>query len=152
MLYTSHPSEQCEGCEKRPTHQDSENGVLCCECWEAETDDSVKRIMERNPGGIQEYDPNVNWGVHTIEVTFMRWGHSVTRTSETVGNCKGMHLLEGAIGSIYDALPEVDYGIKCITLVNADGETLTCEDDEKKGEDWLAEMAVCSKFTKHEKE
>lgn len=43
---------------------------------------------------MKNYDPNITWGVHTIEVTLQQWeyiGHLIFKNG---GNCKGRDVLD----------------------------------------------------------
>lgn len=43
---------------------------------------------------MKNYDPNIAWGVHTIEVTLQQWGHIGHLKFKHGGNCKGRDVLD----------------------------------------------------------
>lgn len=66
---------------------------------------------------------------------------------ETVvgGNCTGLTVIECAVQHAYEMLPRKQ-GFDCefayIELTKPNGDTLGCEDDEDRCEDWLQDMLV----------
>lgn len=45
---------------------------------------------------MKNYDPNIMWGTHTIEVTLQQWEYKGKITTEIGGNCRGFSILESA--------------------------------------------------------
>lgn len=93
---------------------------------------------------IAEYSPNIRWGKQHVEVTLMQWGYTKKFTVDVGGNCIGMDVIEGAISLVYDSLPTDprDSEMAVTVLTNKDGDTLECQDEEGRGEDWVREMVV----------
>lgn len=90
---------------------------------------------------IADNNPNHVWGKHAIEVTLKQWKYEATFTTKVGGNCHGLELFDSAISNIYDELPKSD-GLVSVTLRNAKGEELLCQDEEADGEEWLRKMVV----------
>lgn len=45
---------------------------------------------------MKNYDPNIKWGIHTVEITLQLWDYKGKITTEIGGNCKGFSILESA--------------------------------------------------------
>lgn len=43
---------------------------------------------------MKNYDPNIVWGVHTIEVTLQQWGYVGHLMLKNTGNCRGKDVLD----------------------------------------------------------
>lgn len=43
---------------------------------------------------MKNYDPNIIWGTHIIEITLQQWGYVGHLTFEVGGNCKGRDILD----------------------------------------------------------
>lgn len=100
------------------------------------------------------YDPNLTcsgrMAKQKVKLTFAKWEYSVTMETEVGGNCTGLSVIECAVGRIYEELPLVKYGrheIPSITLFKENGDTLTCDDDEDKGDDYLKDMLIAAEIT-----
>lgn len=91
---------------------------------------------------IAEYSPNIRWGQQHIELVLKQWAYAATFVIDVGGNCTGFGVLETAIGSLYDKLPEDEHGAVYLELTRGDGDTLRIEDDDGRGEDWLKDMIV----------
>jgi hypothetical protein len=65
---------------------------------------------------IKEYDPNIRWSRHTIELTFMQWDYSLTMEVDVTGNCMGASLFSGAIEVAFDELYDSDSEFSTIYL------------------------------------
>ena len=91
------------------------------------------------------YDPNlVNCGrmaSQTVRLTFGMWDYRVEKEAVVGGNCMGLNVIETAVESVYERLPEKRYG-KTIILKNDAGKELMCCDDEDEESDWLKGMLV----------
>lgn len=95
---------------------------------------------------VINFDPNMNYcgnmAMKTVRLTFGCWDYRLTVERTVGGNCSGLDNIETAIGSYYDDV--YDTGI---TLTReSDGETLLCEDDEDRGEDWLKDMLIAAEI------
>lgn len=93
---------------------------------------------------IADNNPNNAWGKHVIEVTLKQWKYAATFTAKVGGNCHGLTLFDAAIDDIY-ALLSKD-GLPRLTLRDAEGKELLCEDDESRGEEWLRRMVVACRI------
>ena len=96
--------------------------------------------------GIQEHDPNLRWANKTFRLTFRLWAYGGQFDAKVGGNCPAFTSLDCALSNFYDSLPESRFGAKQLTLTRADGDTLLCEDDEEREDDWLMEMLVCAEL------
>ncbi len=101
---------------------------------------------------IKKHDPNMYWHKCTYAITLMVWEYSKIFEVEVGGNVRGFDLLETAVGVLYSDLESDDDGRAYIELVDPDGNTLFCEDDEGKEEDWVKEMVVSVVLLKQEKD
>lgn len=98
------------------------------------------------------YDPNLTnsgrMAKQTVRLTFAQWEYRKTIETEVGGNCTGLTVIECAVDNIYDQLPTDRHD--CVYLVmeatDGSGDTLTCEDDEDQGDDWLKDMLVCAEI------
>lgn len=43
---------------------------------------------------MKNYDPNIAWGVHMIEVTLQQWGYVGHLIFKNTGNCRGKDVLD----------------------------------------------------------
>lgn len=43
---------------------------------------------------MKNYDPNITWGVHTVEITLQSWGYIGRLKFKNGGNCKGRDVLD----------------------------------------------------------
>jgi hypothetical protein len=86
-------------------------------------------MVSNMKNGLQNYDPNIMWGTHTVEVTLQKWGYTGTLSYETRGNCKGFAVLDGCIDDLmYQLLEDDDQELIRLTLAKPNGgDTLTCE-------------------------
>ena len=51
---------------------------------------------------MENYDPNIQWGTHTIKVSFQQWDYKGFIVFEKGGNCKGLDILELGEDDLYD--------------------------------------------------
>jgi hypothetical protein len=101
---------------------------------------------------IKKHDPNMYWHKCTYAITLMQWDYSKIFEVEVGGNVRGFDLLETAVEVLYGDLEVDDDDRLVIELKNPDGETLLCQDDEDREEDWIKEMVVSVVLVKQEKE
>lgn len=47
---------------------------------------------------IENYDPNSNFGTHTVKLVFKMWEYEYSTSVRIKGNCKGFDILEDAFG------------------------------------------------------
>lgn len=95
------------------------------------------------------YDPNLTnsgrMAIQLVKLTFASWEYRGQMTIEVGGNCTGLTVIKSAVGSAFDALDEKRESERrpvAIVLTNETGDTLTVEDDDNKGEDWLSDMCI----------
>lgn len=94
---------------------------------------------------LQQYDPNIRWAKQTVKITLMQWGYKAELTATVGGNCQGFDIFESAISNAYDGLPftENRHGrFARLEMLDAEGNSLECEDDEEKFEEWLKDMII----------
>lgn len=99
------------------------------------------------------YDPNLtcsgSMAKQTVRLTFGMWEYRKTLETEVGGNCTGLTVIDCAVGNIYDNLPENHYGAASMEMdaMDKSGDTLLCEDDEERGEEWLKDMLISAEIT-----
>lgn len=103
---------------------------------------------------VMDYDPNLTnsgrMATQTVRLTFGTWKYRTERTLTVGGNCTGLDVIKAAVGRAYEALEYHTYKGKDysrITLADADGNELECEDEDWKGEGWLADMLIGAEIT-----
>lgn len=89
---------------------------------------------------IQNYDPNIYWAAHTIEVDFMMWGFKASRTVSINGNCKGRTILESGIEEVIDQLVESE-GLELVDPTTGDTTLMDCDYED---------AVVAARIIKHE--
>lgn len=95
------------------------------------------------------YDPNTVHDLDTAqewELRFSQWDYHCEHTVTCRSNCGGLMDIQHAVDQLYTELPENARGQAAITLKDADGEELYCEDLDERGEDWLADMLTGARF------
>ena len=102
---------------------------------------------------VKDYDPNKTFdSVHTVELIFAMWSYKRTEIVNIKSNGSGMWMMECAVSSIYESLPEnLQYKMPYIILKNTEGDELTCEDDDNDGEEWLKDMLISARFISFKK-
>lgn len=94
---------------------------------------------------IPYYDPN-HWGLdaHVVEVVLRQWDYSATHVLEVKGGATGFSLLENAICLLYWCLEEeFEAGsLVQVILTDPEGNTLLCEDEEDREDEWLKDLVV----------
>ena len=104
---------------------------------------------------IKEYDPNIRWSRHTVELTFMQWNYSTTVEVDITGNCTGASLFKSAIEAAFDEIYDDEDQIAVIILKRPseeeDGEEDTLEVNFEDSYE-LADICVSAKFVNHIKE
>lgn len=100
-----------------------------------------------NEHNVVNFDPNLvlNGKLvdYKIKLVFGSWEHRHEAVVTVGGNCKGLTIIESAVASYYETLPEDDYGdgVKYLQLGNH-----LCHDDDEMQEDWLADMLVSAEI------
>lgn len=96
------------------------------------------------------YDPNMTnsgrMANQTVNLTFQKWGYKAEMVEVVGGNCTGMTVIDCAVGNAYESLSE-ERGCPYIVMTDADGNTLQCDDDDDRGDDWLKDMLVKAEIT-----
>lgn len=107
---------------------------------------------------MNNYDPNITWSDHTVEITYQLWDYTKTVEVKISGNCRGFDILESAIAQHADS-NEFDNDDPEIILSRPaeDGseepDTLQCTPDEDDSIDrWLGKMCVGIRIVKHDRE
>lgn len=91
------------------------------------------------------YDPNKTWHPQTVRLTLAQWRYKKEIEITVGGNCFGFTVMESAVSSAFDHLDiRTAFGreIAFVELVDDEGDTLLCHDDEGKEEDWFRSMIV----------
>lgn len=93
---------------------------------------------------IKEYDPNIRWARHTIELTFMQWDYALTMEVDVTGNCTGASLFNSAIHTVFDDLWDDDEQNSQIILKRPSIEETGQEDELEVNFDTFDELAsIC---------
>jgi hypothetical protein len=101
---------------------------------------------------IMDYDPNMTnsgrMAKQTVRLTFGMWQYRKTIETDVGGNCTGLTVIDCAVENVCEALPENRYGSPYLVMEAPDNpeETLQCEDDEDRGEDWLKDMLIAAEI------
>lgn len=110
---------------------------------------------------LKNYDPNVRFAMHVVELTYMVWDYKITAKVQIGGNTKGASILNSAIGLCADKLREEqgDVPVLILAKVGADDqeETLECTCDQYVREAdtnpdiewWLERMCVGIRIVDH---
>ena len=107
---------------------------------------------------MENYDVNIDWGRATIEVTLQSWEYKGRYRLETVGNVKGVDLLERVFDTDWLENKDVIWN-DCKLNIDEDN-YYTCELENSKGDilimdgetQELAELIVKVEIIKFEKE
>ncbi|RBT20092.1 hypothetical protein EB00_02739 [Enterococcus faecium] len=109
---------------------------------------------------MKNYDPNSQWGKHTIKVSFQRWDYKGFVTFRKGGDCKGLdalaldeydlydqRLLDNPIG--FGLLPEDDEGNEWfkMTLKNDEGDELLVEEVWEELGDYIVGLEIIAFVT-----
>jgi Family of unknown function (DUF5406) len=100
---------------------------------------------------MDNYDPNLTYSgrmaTQRVKLKFQQWGYSRTETVDVGGNCLGAAIFETAIGIVYDRLiKDLDKRDIAAIILKDGKQSLECEDDDNRGEDWLADMCVSAQI------
>ncbi|EMF0136990.1 hypothetical protein EGW60_11470 [Enterococcus faecium] len=104
---------------------------------------------------MKNYDPDSQWGKHTIKVSFQRWDYKGFVTFRKGGNCKGLDVLALDEYDLYDQrlldnpigfglLPEDDEGNEWfkMTLKNDEGDELLVEEVWEELGDYIVGLEI----------
>ncbi|EOH0863289.1 DUF5406 family protein [Salmonella enterica subsp. enterica] len=108
---------------------------------------------------LTDFDPNMvacgRWVKQTVRLTFGCWRYRGTFEVEFRGNVTGLEAIRTAVEKLYQSLPSVvvtdDDDQECemeMATIELDG--ITCDDDELRGEEWLADMLVSAEIIRYE--
>lgn len=104
---------------------------------------------------ITEYDPDIRWACHTIQLTFMQWNYSTQMEVEVKGNVIGAELFEGAVRYCFDELYDKAKDYTAIILKRPAEDGKGGEDELEvslEDEDDLMPLCVGVCILKHEAE
>lgn len=103
---------------------------------------------------INEYNPNINWARHSIELTFMQWDYSLTMEVDVCGNCHGANLFDGAISICFSELydDEDEDGLIVLKRPGTDGGEFDTLEVSVYDESDLEAICVGIKIVKHVQE
>ncbi|MFS1134972.1 DUF5406 family protein [Enterococcus hirae] len=109
---------------------------------------------------MKNYDPDSQWGKHTIKVSFQRWDYKGFVTFKKGGNCKGLDVLALDEYDLYDQrlldnpigfglLPEDDEGNEWfkMTLKNDEGDELLVEEVWEELGDYIVGLEIIAFVT-----
>jgi Family of unknown function (DUF5406) len=107
----------------------------------------AKKTAKVPAAPVMDYDPNLvlcgSMADQEVELTFAKWTYRKVMRTKVSGNCKGMTVIESAVGRIYDELPLDRYSTTHIVLKDdATGDKLDCGDEFDRGEEWLKDMLI----------
>ncbi len=112
---------------------------------------------------LKNYDPNIYWGEHVIELTYMQWDFKATATVRIGGNTKGASILKSAIDVHAEELWKTQGDVPTLVLCKPgpdEDECLECTCDEYVHESdtnpdieqWLERMCVGLRIVGHTQE
>ena len=88
---------------------------------------------------MKYYDPNINYGIHTVEVTLQQWGYVGHIIQRIDGSCKGKDILDfdfecedGNLENDCNLKYDEDYEYFSATLMDINGNTLEVEGDAEE--------------------
>lgn len=90
---------------------------------------------------IENNNPNNRWGKSVVEIILKQWRYEKAFTIHVGGNCRGFDVLDAAVGMVYDHIMDTTDNA-AVTLIDPEGKTLLCEDDEERGDDWIKGMVA----------
>jgi hypothetical protein len=98
---------------------------------------------------LMDYDPNLTkcgrMAKQRVKLTFGTWHYRAEHIVEVGGNCTGYDVIGTAVNSLYWKLEEeaekAEEEIEFV-LTAANGDTLSCDDDEQRDTDWLKDMLI----------
>jgi hypothetical protein len=102
---------------------------------------------------MPNYDPNLRWAKQRVRLTLKQWDYTATLITTVHGNCHGFEIFESAISNALEELPtrtRSGVTLPYVVLAGEEGESLECEDDEDRREDWLGEMVVAIEIIEQE--
>jgi hypothetical protein len=106
------------------------------------------------------FDPNLGRGFakKTVRVTLGAWDYRRVIDVEMCGNTFGLDVIESSCRAVWEDLPTLldpftgeDSGVARLTMTrpaeDGDGEdTLTIDDDDERGDEWIADMVVSAEI------
>lgn len=108
---------------------------------------SIEFELERETMQIENYDPNSNFGTHTVKLVFKMWEYEYSALVRVKGNCKGFTILKSAFDNfIFDFKFEGGNDWTTLMFKDAKGDelevTLSEEDFETELEDYLISATI----------
>ena len=101
---------------------------------------------------IMNYDPNLvfcgRMAKQTVRLTFGIWKYRKTVEVTIGGNCRGLNVIDAAVESYYDQLPDTEHASDCkrIFLQDENGSELESSDDEGEEEEFLKNMLISAEI------
>jgi hypothetical protein len=86
----------------------------------------------------------------TVKLVFGQWEYRKEIIVTISGNTRGLSVIKSAVGVAYEELPYTTVRgeeFAEIKMVAPNGDTLSVEDDDCQGEEWLSEMLVSAEIT-----
>lgn len=98
---------------------------------------------------MKDYDPNMEWCVQVVRITYQQWDYVGEFDIPIRGNCQGMSILSAAIGTHADMLFDEQSGYPTIVLkrpaADGDGEdTLECDAADRDLEQMCVGLRIIS--------
>lgn len=99
---------------------------------------------------MENYDPNITWGVHTIEVTLQQWGYIGHLTFKNTGNCRGKDTLDFDLECLIGEKIENDCNFQyhkeddyfSAILKDKDGNTLEVEGETEEFNQMIVKVEI----------
>ena len=88
-----------------------------------------------------DFDPNEQLQMIAV-IEFGLWTCRLSMEQAVTVGRGWVHWIDQALGRIYDSLPLNAREVPRIILQDASGNTLLCEDDDQRQEEWLRDMVV----------
>jgi len=115
---------------------------------------AVERRLRQLDKGPMDYDPNLTlcgrMATQRVRLTFGSWQYRHSMEVNVGGNCTGLTVIKAAVEQAYVELPytmRLGEGLVAkMTLTDQEGDSLLCEDDELRGENWLTDMLVAAEI------
>lgn len=99
---------------------------------------------------VMNYDPNLTYcgrmAKQAVRLVFGKWEYRVAMEVEVGGNCTGLTVIDSAVGAAFEKCwPDPDE-LPTLTMEDKDGNTLSCDDGEDEGEEWLKKMLLSAEI------
>lgn len=115
-----------------------------------ELDDAI------TPKPVIDFDPNLTmcgrFADQRVTLTFGLWEFRASITVTVGGNCTGLTVIESAIARALETLLDEHERYARIVMTNSAGDTLETDDEDDRGEEWLAKMLISAEIISIEPE